>query len=232
MKTSYIFLIFCLIGLFVINFQLEAQEFNPNRNLPLHFSNSKGGHDVLVLYMSGDGGWNNFNQQLTQQLEKEEYGIISLNTRKYFWYLGKSPQIFAHDIEQLSNYYMKEWNKSSLIIVGYSFGADVAIFLPRLLSINLQQKIKKIVLISPSASTDFVIRLSDMAGQSENANRKYKVEAEIAKTQLPVICIFGNDEELILKSSLKKNRNLTIHELPGDHRYNNNFSLLSKTIGK
>lgn len=230
MKTSYNFLVFCLIGLFVINFQLEAQELNPNRNLPLHLSNTKGSHDVLALYLSGDGGWNNFNQRLTQQLEKQGCGTIALNTRKYFWY-EKSPQIFAHDIEQLSNYYLKEWNKSSLIIIGYSFGADVAIFLPRLLSINLQQKIKKIVLISPSASTDFVIRLSDMAGESENENRKYKVAAEIAKTELPVICIFGNDEELMLKSSLKKNKNLTIHELPGDHRYNNNFALLSKTIG-
>lgn len=224
-------MIFFLICLFTYNFQLKAQAINPVKDLPMQLTQTKGSLDILVIYLTGDGGWNNFNQQLTEQFEKQGYGTIALNTRKYFWN-EKSPQVFAHDIEQLSNYYMKAWQKSFLIIVGYSFGADVAIFLPELLSIDLQQKIKKIVLISPSASTDFVVKLSDMIGEGDNANRKYKVKTEIEKTELPVICIFGNDEELILKSSLKKNKNLTIQKLPGDHRYNNNFALLSETIWK
>jgi type IV secretory pathway VirJ component len=216
--------------LFANNLRLKAQEVSSVNDLPLQLSGSMGFSEVLVIYLTGDGGWNNFNQQLVQEFEKQGYGVVALNTRKYFWN-EKSPEVFAHDIGQLCNYYLKNWGKSSLIIVGYSFGADVASFLPSRLSIELQNKTRKIALISPSASTDFVIRLSDMMGGSENVDRKYKVGPEIEKIDLPTICIFGRDEEMMLKSSLKKGKNLTIGELPGDHQYKNNFTVVLQMIG-
>lgn len=223
-------IVICLISLFGNSICLIAQGENSISDLPLQISDSKGSNDILVLYLSGDGGWNDFNQQLVETFEKLGYGVVTLNTRKYFWN-EKSPEVFAGDIDQLSKYYLKEWKKSSVMIVGYSFGADVGIFLPGRVSAELQKKIIKIALISPSASSDFVIRLSDMVGESENINRKYKVKPEIEKTDLPVVCIFGKDEELVLKTSLRKNKNLTIHELPGDHRYNDDFIAISKMIG-
>lgn len=220
----------CLIFLFFNEVSLRAQDFSPVNDLPLHLSGSTGNNEVLVIYLSGDGGWNEFNQQMVQEFVKHGYGVVALNTRKYFWN-EKSPEGFARDIDLVSKYYLKEWKKSSLIIVGYSFGADVGIFLPNRVSVELQKKIVKIALISPSASTDFVVRLSDMIGKSEDVNRKFKVGPEIGKTDLPVICIFGKDEELNLQINLRKSRSLTILELPGDHRYDYNYTLLSKSIG-
>lgn len=229
MKMTLRYMIICSIFMFTSTLYVSSQVVNPVKDLPLEISKTKGSVGDLVLYLTGDGGWNDFNQQMTRQFEKKGFGIIALNTRKYFWD-EKSPQVFANDVEQLCNYYLKVWGKSSLIIVGYSFGADVGIFLPRLLSTTLQQKVTRMVLISPSASTDFEIKLSDMVGENENIGRKYKLEPEITKNKLPLICIFGESEELRLKNSLKNNKNLTIHILPGDHRYNNNFDLLLKTI--
>jgi len=224
------YIIICLIFLIGGNIWLKAQTEISVNDLPLQLSVSKGNKSALVIYLSGDGGWNEFNQKLVQKFEKLGYGVVSLNTRKYFW-REKSPEVFVHDIDQLSVYYMNVCKKSSVIFVGYSFGADVGIFLPVRVSVELQKKIIKIVLISPSASSDFVVRLSDLIGDSENVNRKFKVKPEIEKTDLPVICIFGKDEELMLKTTLRKNKNLHICELPGDHRYNGDFSALSKMIG-
>jgi type IV secretory pathway VirJ component len=226
LKTLLICYIFIFTGIVCLN----AQEVNPVTDLPLQLSKGKGGKVGLIIYLTGDGGWNSFNQQMTQTFEKQGYGVVALNTRKYFW-SEKTPEGFARDFEKLSNYYLKEWGKSSLIIVGYSFGADVASFLPNRLSVELKDKIKKIVLLSPSASTDFVIRLGDMMGGNENINRKYKVKQEIEKTVLPIVCIFGDDEVMSLKDQLVKSRNLIISELPGDHRYSNNFSLVIKMMG-
>jgi len=219
----------CLICLLSGYFYLSAQAQSSFKDLPLYLSGSKGDHDDLVIYLSGDGGWNSFNQQFIQEFESLGYGVVALNTRKYFWD-EKSPELFARDIEQLSRYYLKEWNKSSLIIVGYSFGADVAIFLPNRISAEVQKKIKKIVLLSPSASTDFVIKLSDMMGRSENADRKYKVGPEIEKNRLPIICIFGKEEEMSLKNTLEKKPNIKIVEVPGDHQYKNNLKLITKML--
>jgi type IV secretory pathway VirJ component len=203
---------------------------NPVTDLPLQLSYEKGVNQELVIYLTGDGGWNSFNQQMVQEFEKQGYGVVALNTRKYFW-SEKTPVEFAQDFEKISNYYLKAWGKQSLIIVGYSFGADVASFLPNRLSVDSKNKIKKMILLSPSASTDFIIRLSDMMGGNENINRKYKVGPEIEKAGLPIVCIFGEDEVMTLKTQLEKNKNLTLSELPGDHRYNNNFSLVLKMMG-
>ena len=209
---------------------LKAQAINPLSDLPLQISGSAGTRNELVIYLMGDGGWNGFNQQLVSEFKKNGYGVVALNSRKYFW-SAKSPEQFAHDIERVSDYFMSAWKKSAVLIVGYSFGADVASFLANRVSVKFQLKIKRIALISPSASSDFEIKLSDMVGEGENLDRKYQVGPEIEHTSLPVVCTFGQEEVKALKSSLGNKKNLSLVELPGDHRYRYNFSLLVKTIG-
>lgn len=206
-----------------------AQGIANMKDLPLEASTSEGSKSDLVLYLTGDGGWNSFSQKIKEEFEKKGYGVVSLNSRKYFW-KGKSPEVFARDIENISNYFMKSWKKASLIIVGYSFGADVASFLPGLLTMELSNKIKKIALLSPSASTDFEVKLSDLMATSDDDARKYKVGSAIEKNKLPMACVFGKDENLLLKTSLAENDSLKIYQLPGGHHYNDDFSLLMDTI--
>lgn len=192
-------------------------------NLPLKISPENGTHDDLIVYLTGDGGWNNFNNKFIQEFENQHYGIVSLNCRKYFW-KEKEPEDLARDIAEISEYYLNKWNKKSLIIVGYSFGADVASFLPTWLPIKLKKEIKRIVLLSPSASTDFVVKISDLFGEVDTEKRKFKVKPEIENSSLPMICIFGKEENLILMKSLKNSNLLQIFEIPGDHQFNNNYA--------
>jgi type IV secretory pathway VirJ component len=222
-------LISTLLLIITCGFTPTDQKLKTIENLPLQLSVNKGMNSKLVIYLTGDGGWNNFSQKLTQEFENKGYGVVSLNTRKYFW-KSKTPDIFAQDIEYLVNYYMGDWQKNSVIIVGYSFGADVAAFLPERLSKKLLAKMNRIVLLSPSASSDFVINLSDLIGDSKNTRRKYKIEPELNRTTFPVICVFGMNEDLKLKNTLIKKKSLTIYELPGSHQYKNDTELLIKTI--
>jgi len=222
-------LIYTLLLIILGGFTLPDNNSKTIQNLPLQLSDNKGTNNKLVIYLTGDGGWNKFSQKLTQEFENKGYGVVSLNTLKYFW-KRKTPDIFAQDIEYLANYYMEEWSKNSVIIVGYSFGADVAAFLPERLSKNLLAKMNHIVLLSPSASSDFVINLSDLIGDSKNTMRKYKIEPELNKTTFPIVCIFGMKEDLKLKSTLIKKKSLTIIELPGSHQYKNDIALLVKRI--
>ena len=222
-------LIYILLLIILSGFTPQDQKLKTIENLPLQLSMNKGSNTKLVIYITGDGGWNNFSRKLTEEFEHKGYGVVSLNTRKYFWE-RKTPDIFARDIEYLINYYMGKWRKNSVLIVGYSFGADVAAFLPERLSKNLLKKMNHIVLLSPSASSDFVINLSDLIGDSKNTRRKYKVEPELNKTTFPIVCVFGMNEDLKLKNTLIKKKTLTIYELPGSHQYKNDMALLVKMI--
>jgi len=97
-------------------FTLPARKLKSVQDLPLQLSGSKGTNNKLVIYITGDGGWNDFSRKLTQEFEKEGYGVVSLNSSKYFR-KKRTPASFAQDIEHLADYYIKEWNKTSLIIV-------------------------------------------------------------------------------------------------------------------
>ena len=212
------------------SFVFAVQNPKSINDLPIQLSYSNGNNDTLVIYITGDGGWNKFSEKLIQSIEKKGYGVVSLNSRKYFRN-KKTPEIFVKDIEYLSNYYMKEWNKTSLIIVGYSFGADVSAFLPKRLSKAILSKMDHLALLSPSVSTDFVINLKDLIGDSRNTKRKYKIAPEIIDSKFPVVCIFGMDEDLKLKNIPIKSKWLKIHKLPGNHHYKENTALLIQTIG-
>jgi len=222
------------IAFFLLNitcaFTLPVHVLKSAQELPIELSASPGTKNTLVVYLTGDGGWSGFSRQLVTEFEKCGYGVVSLNTRKYFR-KEQTPDNFAGDIAYLSDHYMKEWDKTSLIIVGYSFGADVAAFLPRRLPSDLLKKMTHIALLSPSASTDFVIKLTDLIGDSRNIRRKYKLRRELDESTFPIVCIFGIKEDLKLKSTLQNKKNLTIRILPGSHQYNGDLELLVKMIG-
>ena len=90
------YIIICLIFLLGGNIWLKAQTEISVNDLPLQLSVSKGNKSALVIYLSGDGGWNEFNQKLVQEFEKLGYGVVSLNTRKYFG--AKNPRKYLPTI--------------------------------------------------------------------------------------------------------------------------------------
>ena len=208
---------------------LTGQEHQKIDGLPLRISSSIGSKSTLVLYITGDGGWSTFSNKFAQIIANEGFGVISINSRKYFWH-KKTPATFASDIEELLSYYLLLWAKTKVVIIGYSFGADVAAFLPSRFSPALLAKVNHLVLLSPSLSTDFVINLSDLIGDSKHTKRQFKVANEVNGTTIRTICIFGTREDLNLKNSLLKKEGLTIHELPGGHNYDGNTPLLLRSM--
>lgn len=206
-----------------------AQDSARVMKLPLELLHSSETNDVLVLYITGDGGWNRFSQELGQTFMNRGYSLVALNSRKYFWD-EKTPEGFARDVSLVINHFLTSWKKKSVVIVGYSFGADVAAFLPGRLQKSLIVKTRLMVLLSAAASTDFVIRLSDLVGGGDSKDRKYDVGHELCKSSLKTICLFGADEGLILQRELRPGALLKVEELPGSHHYNQASGILVEKI--
>jgi type IV secretory pathway VirJ component len=213
-KNLFVLLIFCILFSYT-----HAQDSLHIRKLPLEPMLSPGKQEVLIIYLTGDGGWNNFSQSLSNSFVQRGYSLVALNSRKYFWE-AKTPEKFAEDISLIAAHFLKIWNKKAVLIVGYSFGADVAAFLPSRLREPALAKTKLIVLLSAAASTDFVVKWSDLLGGSDSRDRRYDVAAELGKSQLPILCLFGAEEDLILRKELRSGKKLTVEEMPGAHHYN------------
>lgn len=208
-----------LISILFFSFctRTKAGNSTPVEKYPVKLIGDFSEHKPFIVYLTGDGGWNNFSEQLCDDLHKQGYSVVVFNSRKYFWN-AVSPDQFINDLEGIINFYLKQSPVQSFGVVGYSFGADVGAFIPAMLSDELKEKLRPMVLMSPGLSTDFEVKLMDLLGAPE-ADRKYKILPELKQTSVPILCLFGNDEELRIKEYLKESEKITVEILPGGHRF-------------
>lgn len=175
--------------------------------------------DPFIFYISGDGGLNNFSTSLCTSISKAGYRITALNAKTYFWDKQTPGQTAADIVTYLTSEFQRK-PYSRVVLVGYSFGADVTPFVVNKLPDNIRHKLTAVVLLSPSASTDFEIHLSDMLGG--NKKRSMDVIAEINRMGMQkTVTIFGNEEKEFSISSIKL-KNYSNEILPGGHHFDGN----------
>jgi len=170
----------------------------------------------LLLLLSGDGGWLEFNDKLAVDLSKKGFNVVGFNSRSYFWQ-QRAPEETAEDIVRLLNYYRLRLKTNRIYLSGYSFGADVVPFIYNRLPALTKKRVVGITLLSPFSSTDFMVRTADLLNLSGD-DKKYKVAAELEKIRIPVYCFYG-EKENPKSLSLFKKRNFHLKKVPGDHHY-------------
>ena len=161
-----------------------------------------------------------------QSLNKDGYAVIGLNAKDYFWSKRK-PQEAASAIEDVINGANKEWKKKNIVLIGYSFGADVAPFILTHFSTALTQKVNHLVLLSPSSKTDFEIHVLQVFGWEKDEGES--VPAEVNKIPKPVTIIVGDDENEFPFNELTI-RNKQIIKMQGGHHYDGNVDALCKQV--
>ncbi|MEI6061854.1 MAG: AcvB/VirJ family lysyl-phosphatidylglycerol hydrolase [Bacteroidota bacterium] len=182
----------------------------------------------LILFISGDGGWTSFDEGVSEKLIEKGIPVIGLDAQKYFWQ-ARTPDETSAEITKVLHHYLAAWNKKSFVLCGYSFGADIIPYLLTRLPADLAPLQKSAVMMSPDQSADFEIHVADMLNFGSSRD-KYNVLAEIKKSASKhVVCIFGK-EESSEPPKLFKTAGATIRLLPGDHHYENDFSMISREI--
>lgn len=207
---------------FIILFFVQNQTW-AQADLPIDTLMSKDMSKPLVFYISGDGGFNSFSTSFMKQWNNAGYPVVSLNARSYF-FRAKQPDVAAKVIAGLLNHYMASWRRNSVILIGYSFGADVLPFIQTRLPQNIETKVNHTVLLSPSHTTDFEVHL--FYGHSGS-----NVPAEINKLNNPTLLVYGNKESDVPVNEVR-NPKVTSLVFSGDHHYDDNVSELVAQIVK
>ena len=183
----------------------------------------------LVFYISGDGGFTDFSSSLCNLINKSGYSITFFNSYTYFWN-KKTPAQTANDIAAYVEKQCSKRKNQQFILIGYSFGAEIAPFVINNLPDTVKKKLVSTVLLSPSSSTDFEVHVWDMMGGKKK--RSMDVVAEINKMgQQKTTTIFGNKENDFPVSQVKL-KNYKNENLPGGHRFEGNTDEVVKTMVK
>ena len=197
----------------------------PAPNLPVRFFSSTDKTKPLLFYISGDGGWNNFSTSLVQRLNSLGYPVIGLDAKSYFW-SRKTPEQTTQDVVTLLQQHTDLWKGNGVVMIGYSFGADVMPFVETRLPKTIGQQLKTTLLLSPSERTDFEVHLLDVL---TSASHSFPVMQEINQLTKPVTVFFGEDENAGYSKKISS-KNVRVVTLNGGHRYNNDADALSKQL--
>jgi type IV secretory pathway VirJ component len=185
-------------------------------------------NDNFAILFSGDGGWFKFEQAISRHLAESGIPVIGIDTKKYFWN-RKAPEKTASNLTRLVQFYMKEWNKSKFLLIGYSQGAEILPFLVTRIPEDIKTKLNSVVMLSPGLSTDFEIHMSNMAGIG-NKNNTYDVVSEIMKAgDIFQLIIFGDGEKTTIPQKVRGKR-IEIVRIPGDHHFKGNSALIVQVM--
>ena len=201
----------------------------PFKDLPvIAFPVDSSASDYMVLAVSGDGGWNVWEESLRKEFMKKGIPIVGLDALKYFW-KEKTPEQVTSDLSLVLNYYLKTWNKQYFMLLGYSFGANIIPFIATRLKEPYKSKLIKTVLISPDPGTDFEIHLLEMLNM-DMSEYKYNVTEEVKKIKnARIICMFGASEDEERKNVFRFPP-VQFIELPGSHHFKFNFPPIVEKI--
>jgi type IV secretory pathway VirJ component len=186
------------------------------------------GKKMVVLLFSGDGGWYGFEQSISEHLGNLGIPVIGIDLKKYLWN-RITPQKAGMDAGKLLSYYGEKTDKPDFVILGYSQGAEIVPFVFNNLPEYVQLKVKSLIMLSPAATTDFKIHITDMLGLG-NKQDILSVTDEISKIANPKqVVIFGESEKTLVPAILQ-NTSVEVIRIPGDHHFKGDTGLIVKKL--
>jgi len=195
-------------------------------DLPIIELPASGNDNRLAIVLSGDGGWANIDKDIGERLAKQGVGVVGFNSLKYFW-SEQSPDKAAADLERILRHYLAAWNKSRVVLVGFSFGADVLPFLIQRLPADLKVRTDLAALLAPSLHTSFEVSVGGWIGVENKSGPE--MAPAIAALDVQTLCV-ENTEEDERPCPGVVNPRLEVMTMKGDHHFDRNFEPIAARI--
>ena len=186
--------------------------------------------DEMAVLLTGDGGWAGLDQELAARLAADGVPTVGLNSLKYFW-TERTPDETAKDVARVIDHYLTAWNKQRVLLVGYSFGADVLPFVVNRLPPELRSRVATVSLVGVDSNASFEIKIADWVGNDDGGP---PTKPEIATISgVPLLCVYGEGESDSICPSLSKATERTrigLAEVGKGHHFSGEYSELADRI--
>ena len=191
----------------------------------------KGGNsadgDTLAIFWSGDGGWRDIDRQIGQELARSGMPVVGVNSLRYFW-REQRPDAVARDLERMISHYTVKWDRSKVLLIGYSFGADILPSTINQLSEQSRSHIRLVSLLGFAKKADFEVGISGWLG-IEFSDAEDTL-AEIAKLPpIPLQCVYGAEEDDTACTTPELERASKLR-MDGGHHFDGNYKQVASAI--
>lgn len=206
----------------------EGDAASNDLGLPLTELDATPKMDTMAIFYSGDGGWRDIDSEVGQYFQSQGIPTVGLDALRYFW-SKKDQASTAKDLARIIEAYRKKWKVRNVLLVGYSFGADVLPSAYDMLPAADKAVVKQMSLLALTKSVDYEISVSGWFGAEGSYQGGTTLDA-VAKIDPKLIqCIYGTDDDDAVCSQLKS-KGIDVVELPGDHHFDDAYDKVGEAI--
>jgi type IV secretory pathway VirJ component len=184
--------------------------------------------DTLAIFYSGDGGWRDIDREVGSYLQKAGVPVVGIDSLRYFW-AERKPQETADDLSRLIRHYRKQWHVSHVILIGYSFGADILPESYDLLPASDQKHVALMSLMSLTHDRDYEVHVSGWLGLSSGAEADPIHDLEKVPDAI-VQCIIGDGDDEDACHDLIGKRDYDFVTLSGGHHFDGDYQTVANHI--
>lgn len=206
----------------------DASQNKQPLDLPLTVLDAKPSMNTMAIIYSGDGGWRDIDSEVGGYLQEQGIPVVGIDSLRYFW-SERTPAETSADLGKIMDTYRRKWGVSNVVLLGYSFGADIIPATYDLLSKADKARVKQISLLALSKEVDFVISVTGWLGVAGEGKGGNTLEA-ISKIDPKVVqCIYGTDEDDDPCPTLK-DKGIETVPIDGGHHFDEDYESLGKRI--
>lgn len=193
--------------------------------LPLVDLPATGKARAVAVFFSGDGGWRDIDKTIGEHLTRDGIHVVGLDALRYFW-IDREPKTVAADFAAMLRGADPD-GTLPVIVLGYSFGADLFPFSWSYLPASIRDRTRLIALLAPGRSTSFSVSVKGWLGYGG----AHAVLPQLAALPAErVLCVYGSkeaDTTPCLDPSLAGTRRLIID---GGHHFDGDYPALARRI--
>lgn len=184
---------------------------------------------ALAIFWSGDGGWQSLTSDISHVLAANGVAVVGVNSRSWLERAHRTPDDVARDTERLLRAYLAKWNRSRIVLLGYSRGADFLPFVLTRLPADLRSRVALAGMLGIAPAASFEFHLIDLVKDTKRATDVPLMPELRRVTGIPMLCIYGAREESTICPSLGE-LHVTVVRRDGDHHFDRNYPEIAQDI--
>ena len=182
--------------------------------------------EVFAVILTGDGGWAEIDKSIAARLAAAGVPSVGWSSLEYYW-TPRTPEAAAADLARTIEHYARRWQRRRVLLVGYSFGADVLPFLANRLPSDARSRVALAGLVGLSPVASFEFHVTGWLGIDRGEHATVPEVKRMAP--LPVVCVRGDDER-DSACGLLEGTAARVVTLPGGHHFGGDYGRLADEL--
>lgn len=184
------------------------------------------GTGAFAILYSGDGGWRDLDKDVAALLQREGLPVVGVDVLRYFW-SQRSPEQGARDLARIIDAYARRWKATRVVLIGYSFGADVLPALYNRLPADMKGRVAQISLLGFATRASFEVTVSEWLGHAREDSVPTLPEA-LRIDQRLLQCFQGDEDDEAACTGL--GAGAEIIRTSGGHHFDGDYEALARRI--